>query len=197
MTPSMTPTPSSGPPCRPRFDPTRTFGYWYYRRRVIEARHWLEDVLATMDAPATGGANSVEATMARLALAGVNLLTERVDQAVSEIDAALHSLDRIPADLLVEVGETLVSVADAGWAKNEFSIVVRVSAALNEIGVISGDPLLLLMADKVDCESGLPTRDLVVTAARAEELYERGKSIGNSSSNGSMWNPADRLCARR
>jgi pentatricopeptide repeat protein len=43
--------------------------YWYYRRRVIEARHWLEDVLATMDAAATRDAASVEVTMARLALA--------------------------------------------------------------------------------------------------------------------------------
>lgn len=117
--------------------------------------------------------------MARLALAGVSLLTGRVDPAVPLIDGALQSLDWIPADRLVEVGELLVAVADTGWAKNEFSIVARVSAALNQIAVISGDPLLLLMAEKVDCESGLPTRDFAVTAARAEELYERGKSIGN------------------
>ncbi|MDO8209092.1 BTAD domain-containing putative transcriptional regulator [Conexibacter sp. CPCC 206217] len=169
----------------------RLFYSWYYRSRVIEARRWLESVI-----DAAQVAESTELTIARIALAGTALLSGRVDLAQPQLDAALPQVERIlrteigegealpqvariPHDELLELGEALVGAADAAWAKNEFAVVARVSAVLTEVAAVADDPLLHLLAEKVDCVAGLTTRDLAVTAARAEALYERALAADN------------------
>jgi len=91
-------------------------------------------------------------------------------QQVTDDPSRLTRIGRGPADHRTTLWNAI------GWSHQLLTATEQ--TIHRRLSVLPG-PLLLLMADKVDCESGLPTRDFAVTAARAEELYERGKSIGN------------------
>jgi DNA-binding SARP family transcriptional activator len=165
---------------------SRLLYYSYYRARVIEVRRWLQSVTAAVDSGAAGLEDSPDLMLARLCLAGAALLSGRTELALSQLDIALA-----PARHDASADNQLFprrADRDRGGPRRgrrrrlgqeRFRARRRIGIPLTQIAAALSDPTLALLADKVDLVAGLTTRDVAVSAARAESLYQRALTADN------------------
>jgi predicted ATPase/DNA-binding SARP family transcriptional activator len=152
--------------------PVRLLRYWYYRAQMVEAGRWLQ---LAHDA----AVDPIDETLTALALATALTLQGRSDLAHPAIEVALPRLPSLPVDQLAEVGEMLVGVATAAWARDEFDLLRRAHRHLVTVVESVGDGQLSVLCDAVGCVARAASGDLGAAAVDGAEVYERATAAGN------------------